>query len=229
MEISCSRCHQPVETENCYCPTCGLPQFVYTNESDASQAQPERWSETARDASSVDWRPALRAAMLLAVPAGLLSSGISPVGMLGLFWMSAAAAWAVTIYVRGQRPAWITTGAGARIGLVTGLIAAALAFTVGGGALFVERFGLNQANMIDTQWKTQVEESNQLTQQLMSQVGMVDAAQLQAQKNLMLSPAGHAGIEAFGLASNAIFLLLFASAGGAMGARLLARSRRPEA
>jgi hypothetical protein len=229
MEITCSRCHQAVETENCYCPTCGLPQFVYANESDASQAMPERGNETARDASSVDWKPALRAAMLLALPAGLLSSGISPVGMLGLFWMSAAAAWAVTIYVRGQRPVWITTGAGARIGLVTGLIAASLAFTVGGGALFVERFGLHQANVIDAQWKIQVEQSNQLTQQLMSQVGVVDAAQLQAQKNLMLSPEGHAGIEAFGLASNAVFLLLFASAGGAMGARLLARSRRPEA
>jgi hypothetical protein len=45
----------------------------------------------------------------------------------------------------------------------------------------------------------------------------------------MLSPEGHAGIEAFGMASNALFLLLFAAGGGALGARLLARSRRPEA
>src|SRR5450755_793290 len=112
MEITCTRCHQPVEAENCYCPTCGLPQLVYASENGAGPAQPERWNESVRDASSVEWKPALRAAMLLAVPAGLLSCGISPVGMLGLFWMSAAAAWAVTLYVRGQRPAWITTGAG---------------------------------------------------------------------------------------------------------------------
>ncbi|HEY1986949.1 MAG TPA: zinc ribbon domain-containing protein [Terracidiphilus sp.] len=228
MEITCTRCHQPVAAENCYCPACGLPQLVYSSDNGGSPAQPERSSEVVRDASSVDWKPALRAAMLLSVPAGLLSCGISPVGMLGLFWMSAAAAWAVTIYVRGQRPAWITMGAGARIGLVTGLMAAALAFTVGGGALFTERFVFHQANLIDAQWKNQVDESNQLTQQLMSQMGMLDAAQLQAQKNLMMSPEGHAGIEVFGLASNAVFLLLFASAGGAMGARLLARSRRPE-
>jgi hypothetical protein len=228
MEITCIRCHQPVEAESCYCPTCGLPQLVYASENGGGPAQLERSNETVRDASSVEWKPALRVATLLAIPAGLLSCGISPVGMLGLFWMSAAAAWAVTLYVRGQRPAWITTGAGARIGLVTGLLAAALAFAVGGGALFLERFAFHQSGLIDTEWKTRVEASNQLTQQLATQMGVLDQAQLQAQKNMMMSPEGHAGIEAFGMASNSLFLLLFASAGGAMGARVLARSRRPE-
>jgi hypothetical protein len=192
------------------------------------QAQPERWSEAVRDAGSVDWKPALRAALLLAIPAGLLCCGVSPVAVLGLFWMSSAAAWAVTIYVRGQRPAWITMGAGARIGLVTGLIAAAMAITANGIALFVERFSLHQGGGIDAEWKARVDASNQLTQQLAAQMGVLDQAQLQAQRNFMLSPEGHAGIEAFGMASNAIFLLLFAAAGGAMGARFLARSRRPE-
>ena len=47
---------------------------------------------------------------------------LSPLGIFGLFWMAAAAAWAVVLYMRSQRPAWITIGAGARIGLVTGLL-----------------------------------------------------------------------------------------------------------
>ena len=229
MEITCNRCHQPVEAESCYCPTCGLPQLVYTSEGGAGTAQPEKWNEAVRDASSVDWKPALRTAILLAIPAGLLSCGLSPVGMLGLFWMSAAAAWAVTLYVRTKAPTWITTGAGARIGLVTGLIAGAVAFSVSGGALFVQRFVLHQAGAIDTEWSARVEASHQLTRQLAVQMGVLDATRLQAQKVLMLSPEGHAGIEACGMASNALFLLLFAAAGGAMGARLLARSRRPEA
>jgi hypothetical protein len=228
MEITCNRCHQPIEAESCYCPTCGLPQIVYTAEGVPGQAQPER-EEPVREAGSVDWKPALRAAVLMAIPAGLLSSGISPVGSLGLFWMSAAAAWAVTLYMRGQRPAGITMGAGARIGLVTGLIAGAVAFSVSGGALFVERFVLHKAGFIDSEWKSRVEASNQLTQQFATQMGVADATQLQAQKSLMLSPEGHAGIEAFGMATSYLFLLLFASAGGAVGARLLTRSRRPEA
>src|ERR1700740_762400 len=111
METTCHRCHQPVDAESCYCPACGLPQLVYTSEANPGQTPQEKLIEAVSDASAVKWRPALRAAMLVAIPAGLLSSGISPVGTLGLFWMSAAAAWAVMIYNRGQRSPWITMGA----------------------------------------------------------------------------------------------------------------------
>ena len=228
MEITCNRCHQAILAENCYCPACGLPQLVYTVDDAAGQDQPERWQEATRDASMVDWKPAMRAALMLAVPAGLLSSGLSPVGVLGLFWMAAAAAWAVDLYLRTQRPAWITIGAGARIGLVTGLLAGWLAFGISGGALFVDRFVLHQSSQIDTEWKNRVDQSQQMTQQLASQMGVSDAAEAEVQKAWMLSPWGHAGIEVFGFASNCLFLLFFAAGGGALGARLMERNRRPE-
>jgi len=232
MEITCHRCHQSVQAENTFCPTCGLPQLVYAPDSAEGQAQAERWTEAARDASMVDWKPAMRAALLLAIPAGLLSSGLSPVGFFGLFWMAAAAAWAVVLYVRGQRPAWITTGAGARIGLVTGLLAAWLAFAISGGALFVQRYALHQSSQIDSDWKSRVDASQQMTQQWTSGLEPSDAADAQNLRKQvqawMLSPNGHAGIETFSLAFNAVFLLFFAAAGGALGARLLARSRRTQ-
>jgi hypothetical protein len=44
----------------------------------------------------------------------------------------------------------------------------------------------------------------------------------------MLSPGGHAGWAAFGFACDALFLLFFAVAGGALGARIMARTRRPQ-
>ncbi len=230
MEITCNRCHQPVQADNCFCPSCGLPQLVYTPDLPEGQAPAERWNEAARDASMVDWKPAMRAALVLAIPAGLLSSGVSPLGLLGLFWMAAAAAWAVVLYVRGQRPAWITAGAGARIGLVTGLLAAWLAFTVSGGALFVERYVLHHSSQIDSEWKNRVEMSQQMTQQWASGLEPADASEaqsLRAQvKAWMMSPWGHAGIEVSSLAFNAVFLLFFAAGGGALGARLLARTRR---
>ncbi len=47
-------------------------------------------------------------------------------------------------------------------------------------------------------------------------------------QNFMLSPEGHAGFEAFGFAINGVFLLFFAAGGGAFGARMLIRNRRPE-
>ena len=73
MEITCNRCHQPVEAESCYCAACGLPQLVYTSETNAAQTPQENVTEAVRDASSVQWRPALRAAMLVAIPAGFLT------------------------------------------------------------------------------------------------------------------------------------------------------------
>jgi hypothetical protein len=166
--------------------------------------------------------------MLLAIPAGLLSSEASRAGLLGLFWMVAAAAWAVTLYGRTQRPRWITMGAGARIGLITGLMAAALAFSLTGIALFVERFAFHQGAAIDDQWRIFADDVFQRSQQFYVRLGIEDHGQLLSQKNLMLSPEGHAGWVACDIAIWEGFLVLFATAGGAMGARLVARSRRSQ-
>ncbi len=232
MEITCTRCHQAVEPDNCYCPTCGLPQLLYAAEAIPGQAPPERFSEAVRDASSVDWKPAIRAALMLAVPAGLLSSAAFPTSFLGLFWMASAAVWAVVLYTRSQRPAWITIGAGARIGLVTGLLGGWMAFGTSGGALFVQRYVLHQSSQIDAEWKSRIELSQQMSQQWSSGMGQADAAEMESTRTqiqaFMLSPEGHAGLEAFSYASSSLLLLFFAVAGGALGARVLARSRRPE-
>jgi hypothetical protein len=48
-----------------------------------------------------------------------------------------------------------------------------------------------------------------------------------AQLAWRLTPDGHATWAAFGFACDAIFLLFFAVAGGALGARIMARTRRP--
>src|SRR5580692_10880131 len=217
MEITCHRCHQAIQADNCFCPTCGLPQLVYAPDTPDNQTPADRWTGAAHDASMVDWKPAMRAALILAIPAGLLSSGLSPLGLFGLFWMAAAAAWAVVLYVRGQGPAWITIGAGARIGLVTGLLAAWLAFSISGGTLFVQRFALHQSSQIDSEWKNRVEMSQQVTQQWASELEPADAAQAQSLRSQvqgwMLSAWGHAGIEVFSLAFNAVFLLFFAAGG----------------
>jgi len=182
MEMTCARCHQTVEEGNCFCPHCGLPQLVYESEGEAGQNPLQQWNEAARDASTVAWKPALRAALLLAVPAGLLSSGVSPLGFMGLAWAALAAAWAVSIYVRGQRAVWITIGAGARIGLATGLIAAWLAFGISGGALFVQRYVLHRASQIDAEWKSRVEMSQQVTQQWTAGLASANPTEAQAQR-----------------------------------------------
>jgi len=225
MEVTCTRCHQTVPDASCYCPTCGLPQLVYSTEDGEEAVPAERWNDAVRDASQVEWRPALRVAMLLAIPAGLLSCGFSPVGLLGLFWMAAASAWAVSLYVRRQKPAWITMGAGARIGLVTGLIAGWLAFGATGVALYCMRFVMHEGKAFDDMWTGMVNQNVNQQMQTMS----ADAQALGAFRSLLLSAEGRAGLLLTGMLVLEIALLVFAAAGGALGARMMARSRRPQA
>jgi hypothetical protein len=226
MEASCNRCHQSVPADSCFCPNCGLPQLVYTSDETSASATAERWTGAAHDAATVEWRPAIRLAMLLAVPAGLLSCGSSPVALLSLIWMAAAAAWTVTLYARRQRPGWITVGAGARIGMVTGLIAGWLTFALSSITLYTLRFALHQGKELDdayiagANWMTQFLQSMNLDAQAL--------AQMKSQLAWSLTPEGRAGNALSSAIVAQIFFVLCAAAGGAIGARLIAR-RRPQA
>jgi hypothetical protein len=232
MEITCNRCHQTVLAENCFCPACGLPQLVYAGDTPSGANMAERRLTAVRDAGAVDWKTAMRAVLVTALPAGLLSSEISPVSFFGVLWMAGAAAWAVALYMRSQRPAWVTLGAGARIGLVTGLIAGWLTFSISGGGLFVKRVFLHQTSEIDGMYQTFIETFNQKAQESLAGMAAADAARVQpgfAQiQAWLMSPEGHAGIWAIYASSVCFFMVLFAIGGGVLGARLLARSRSPE-
>lgn len=223
MELTCSRCHQTLQPGDCYCPFCGLPQLVYTVDGAAASGQPERWNEAVRDAGAVDWKPAMRSALALAVPTGILCVAFTGIGPIGVLLMPVAAAWAVALYMRSQRPAWITIGAGARIGLVTGILGGWAAALTTGVTLYVQRFWLHQGKALDDAWQAQV---NLATQQLAS-MGF-DAQSVAMNKAMMLSPEGHAGYLLFDAVLLALIILAFAVGGGALSARLLGRPRRME-
>ena len=223
MEVTCSRCHQTVQPADCFCPFCGLPQLVYTTDGSAGTGQPERAGEPVGDASTVNWKAALRLALMLAIPAGAICSMFSPVGVFGLPLMAAAGAWAVALYMRGRRPAWVTIGAGARIGLVTGILGSwAAAFTTA-VSLYAMRFWLHHGSAIDDAWLAQI---NFSTQKLAT-MGF-DAQQIANNRTMMLSPEGHAGSMLMDTAILALIVLGFSVAGGALGARFLGRPRSIE-
>ena len=223
MEVTCSRCHQTIQPEDCFCPFCGLPQLVYTADGSATPGQPERVGEPVRDAGTVDWKPVLRLALMLAIPAGALCSLYSPAGILGLPLMAAAGAWAVALYMRGRRPAWITIGAGARIGLVIGILAGWTAAFTTAVSLYAMRFWLHQGPAIDDSWNSQIN----LSTQLLASWG-VDAQQIAMNRAIMVSPEGHAGAMLMDTSVLVLILLGFSVAGGALGARFLGRPRRIE-
>jgi hypothetical protein len=224
MEITCSRCHQAVEADASFCPVCGLPQLVYSAENGSGQGQPERWNQAVRDAASIEWKPALRLATTLALPAGVLCSLLSPLNVLALIVMAGAAVWVVALYLRSQRPAWITIGAGARLGLVTGVLGSWTAAAVSGAALYAARYWFHSGKLFDGFWESMV--NDQMTQQWAS---MGVDPQIAAQtKAFILSPEGRAGGTLGTLAFLVAGLLVFSVAGGALGARFLGRRRKPE-
>jgi len=232
MEITCTRCHQTIEEGNTYCPMCGLPQLVYQVDAVAAAAQPERRLEAVRDAASIAWKPAMGVAARLAIPAGVvfatffLYSLANESGFLGLlFLMAAAAAGVVALYMRSQKPAWITIGAGARIGLVTGIISAWTATAICGLLLYGARYWFNYGAPIDSLWTNAV---NKLFIDFSVAFGL-DAPTAAAMKAMMLTPQGRAEAFLSMTGELAAALLLFAIAGGALGARFVARPRRPEA
>jgi hypothetical protein len=222
MEITCTRCHQAIEAGNCYCPTCGLPQLQYSAENVPGQAPPERWLEPVHDASVVDWKRAMRPALALAVPAGILCSLFSPVSIFGMLWMGVASAWVVALYLRNQRPAWITIGAGARIGLVTGLLGAWMATASSGIYLFVMRFVLHQGKQLDDTW------TGLITDEVVGQwtSAGVDPHEILLYKAWLLSPEGRAGSMLSAMLFLVVILVFFAVGGGALGARFQARARK---
>src|ERR1700691_4331045 len=223
MEVTCSRCHQTVQPADCFCPFCGLPQLVYTADGTAAPGQPERVGEPIRDAATVDWKSALRLSLSLAIPVGALCSMYSPAGILALPLMAGAGAWVVALYMRSRRPAWITIGAGARIGLVTGILGSWAAAVTTGITLYAMRFWMHHGPALDAEWLAQ----SNLSLQLLASRG-IDAQIVAMYKAIMLSPEGHAGLMLYSIGFLAIILLGISVAGGALGARFLGRPRRME-
>jgi hypothetical protein len=239
LEATCQRCHETLRDADRYCPACGLPQLIFVASETPVAALGEDDVQNQGGASSgrtgladgIVWRTALRAALMLAIPAGVLCSGLIPIGQsLGLFWVVGAAAWAVSLYSKRARPGWLSMGTGARIGLVTGLFASWLSLSVNGISLWVARFVLHQGGQMDSLWATEVESSLQASQQMVAQMGMTAAQAAQStqfSRSLMLSAEGRAGIALSTFLGGAVFLVLFAMIGGAIGARWLAQPRRP--
>lgn len=175
--------------------------------------------------NGIEWKPALNAALIVAVPAAILCSGVFPLGLVAIVGGSA---WAVGQYARRVRQTNLSTGTGVRIGLLTGLFAGWLTFSFAGLAVWILRFVLHQGDEVDSIWATQLEKN----QQILAQMGTPDAQAIhnaQRVQAFMTSAEGRAGLTLFGLVFFAAILVVLAVTGGALGAKLVTLRRQPEA
>jgi len=240
LELTCRRCNDTLREQDRYCASCGLPQLLYVAAEGMVMSVSGGGSEeaalpsglTARglgSSSGIAWRAALRAVLVAAIPASLLCSAFPGSGIL---CMAAAAAWAVNLYARRLHATTISTGAGARIGLVTGLTAIWMTLGLNGAYVWFHRFVLHGGAQMEADWTSFVDQSMQMNQEIYSRLGVNSAQltqELQLQRLSMLSAEGRAGFPLLFFFFSALFLVLFSLISGAISARFLTSSNRKRA
>lgn len=221
MEQVCHRCSGAVHEPDIFCPHCGAPQLRYeAPEESAAQANmaPSQRMGARGDLTTVRWREAIRAAAILSIPAGLLSSRIGLEGIFAL-WLIAGGIVVISLYRRrtGISP---SSGMGWRIGALLGLFAATIATATDGITLLIQRYAMHQGVALDLRYH---DLAKQLTDQL-TRSNPQAAQVLPGFLHFWMTPDGIAASMLINAMVLAALMLIFAAAGGALGARLSARA-----
>ncbi len=222
MKMPCHRCETPLENESNFCFQCGAPQLRFIPQTPAalqeSGTEDERGhvsmgsdGEGIRDRAGIQWKSAIQIAALVSLVVGLLSS-ILAVG--SLLWVLGGAMLVIVLYHRRVPYTVLQPSLGARIGVVTGTMTAAIAVVGNTLLLLVQRYGLHQGKLLDATL-------TRTFQQAMSRasVGAEAQAQMNAAVVFILSPEGRAGMVLLGMAFIALIILILSIAGGVLGAR----------
>jgi hypothetical protein len=212
MDPVCHRCGTTLNSaEELFCPHCGAPQLRYeaSEEPGPSPAFPQQ-AASGRNLEVVSWKAAVVSALLVAVPVGLLSSLLN----FGSLWVICGGIATVSLYRRrvGVPPSGRT---GWRIGGLLGVLAAFISTAIYSLKLVIERYALHRGEL-DQQIHT-------VAQQFAEQVNHSDpqtAAALAQLSHFWLSPDGTAAIVLGGAVVSALLMVVFAAAGGAIGARI---------
>ena len=222
MEPLCHRCSNPLREGDAYCPHCGVQQLVVEpSDSSLPQQPPVRLRG---DPHSVEWRAAILAALLVAIPVGLLSaltrsSSLFPIG--GGFA-------AIALYRR--RTAGFTDGRiGWRVGALLGAASAFLASAAWSVQMVIERYALHQGAAMDRIFQNAAQEQIDYWVKQSAQQGPQPPEFVRAFKlfsAFLLSPDGHAASQLTTVVIMSLAMILFAATGGAIAGRILAMRAR---
>jgi hypothetical protein len=221
MNLSCHRCGASLSASELFCPTCGSPQLKFAQPDEAETGYPAgRPLGAPARAQGISWKDAILAALVVAVPAGLLTA-VSVLSWGCCLWVVGGAVLAIVVYHRRAPAFLLETRSGVRIGAVTGLIAAYSSVIATAIWRVFARFVLHQGDAIDQFYDAVIKQSTQLVQ------SNPDAqAQWRAYVHFLLSPDGRAAYTLMNAATTSAGIILFSAIGGALGVRLLS-TRKP--
>jgi uncharacterized protein YqgC (DUF456 family)/ribosomal protein L40E len=225
MDQVCHRCSATLEPEVYYCPECGAPQIRYVaEEGAAAQSIPGAGVNIQASATGagtgVSWKMAIRVAALVGTAVGILSA-LQAAG--SVLWVAVGAVVAMGIYHRRRPLTRLAPRIGARVGALLGLIAATVAFSTNAVLLVVQRYGLHQGNAIDTQLTS-------IVKQAAARAATMDPqAPVASFTHFWLSAEGRIGLILLTMAFLSVLIVLFAIAGGVLGAQIYRSSRGSKA
>jgi hypothetical protein len=217
MQEHCHRCggELPARDEvSPFCPHCGSPQIYlldYEQQSGAAEADTTGALPPPR-LQQVEWKTAIRCALLVAGVAAVLGLVAQRVQVLLLFswlWTIGASMITLALYQRRRPLAWMDAGVGARIGMVAGLaLVACLGMAVAIGGL-VARYGLHSMAGVDAQMTEMFHAEFEKAAAMSPQPPEV--------RRFFYSPEFRAGIMLAGFGAMAGILLVLSTVGGAVG------------
>ncbi len=223
MDFVCHRCSATLDPEAYYCPECGSPQVRYVAQQDdeigrviTGAAAATELSETPA-ATSISWKMAIQIAAMVGLGVGILCALLAAGSVL---WVAVGAVAVLGIYHRRRPKVLLETRIGARVGALVGLIAAAVALAANAVLLVIQRYGMHEGNQIDTQLTTIVKQAAAHAASMDSQ------APVAVFTNFWLSAEGRIGLILLTMAFLSVLILLFAIAGGVLGAHIYRPSRR---
>ncbi len=213
MDLICHRCSATVEPDANYCVQCGAPQVRFIPQQDDALVTADAIADSrgASDVSSIHWKLTIRIAALAAIVVGILSTLLAAGSVL---WVAVGAVLVIGIYHRRQPATHLAPRLGARIGALVGLLAAAVALAGNAVFLVIQRFGMHQGNQIDTQLTTIVKQAAERAS------AMDPQAPVTVFTNFWLSAEGRIGLILLTMGFLSALILLFAIAGGILGAQI---------
>ncbi len=222
MDLVCHRCNTTLDPEAYYCPMCGAPQVRYVaDEGEAVQiaagaGTDVRATPTDTAGSAILWKMAIRIAALVGTGVGILSALLAAGSVL---WVAVGAVVVMGTYHRRRPLTLLGPRVGARVGALLGLIAATVAFAANAMLLVVQRYGMRQGNEIDTQLTG-------IVKQAAAHAATMDPqAPVAAFTNFWLSAEGRIGLILLTMGFLSALIVLFAIAGGVLGAQIYRSSR----
>jgi hypothetical protein len=215
--------------ESPFCPHCGAPQLRLSLENQSatdSEAPGTTGAAAPPRPRQVDWKAAIRCALLVSGVAAALSLGAARVEVLSsvmLLWVFSASMVALRLYQRQRPAAWMDIRVGARIGIVVGLC---LALALGAATAawgMISRYVLHSMGSFDAQMTDMVKQMTDAVSHSMQQIPPEKAGSI---LGFVQSPEFRGAVVAVGFGLTSAMLLVLSIIGGAF-AGLLRMRRGP--